>query len=341
MSSKYYRYQVLCSTENIYKYAWSTTEPTACPNNAAHTIQTLNYSASLLGKTITLPRYNLTNYFHRFDTTSRIINAYLPNALTTITSIIVVTRSSGSNNLIINTIGTNLIDNATSKTINDSNVYEFKSDGINWTSTSLNNITHTVSNAQEERNQLTASIPDVYVAINQLMNDRKVVPYQQDGDLLVGDGCNCSILNVGNNNQTLIADNTTDLGIRWGSLFDRQFVSSNTTVTRSSVSYADLALMTLTTNLPSGRYNITFHATCRVTSIVGANTGNIMININGSNVTNSLATCKTTSNTTLVALWSQASITSGTIIKIQWACTVASFTFTIDDCKLLIDGILA
>lgn len=341
MTSKYYRYQILCSTENAYKYIWSPTDSIPCPNNAAHTVQTLNYSTCLLSKIITLPVYYLTNYFHRFNTTTSVINAYLPSAATTKTSIIVLTRLSGSNNLIINAIGSDLVDSSSTKTISDSNVYEFKSDGTNWISTNVTNITHNISNVQDERNELTASIPDIYVAINQLMNNQKVVPYQHDGDLLVGDGCNCSILSVGSNNKTLIADNTTDLGLRWGSLFDRQFVSSTTVNTRTSTTYADLPLMTLTTTLPSGTYNIFFSATGRITSITGSNAGNVMLNINNSNITNSLSTCRSTANTSINLIWSQVAITQGTVIKVRWASSSSAFTFTIDECRLIIDGILA
>ena len=340
MSTKYYRYQLFCPTENAYKYTWSASIPSVCPTNGAHSVIDQSPTYCYIGKTITQQNYNLGSYYHLFNTTSSALTAYLPKASLSNRTLIVLTRSSGSNNLIINTRDSASIDGIGAKIINDSNIYEFSSDGTNWTSRIVNTLTYTLSQFYDDRNTLTGSIPDLYIAISNIERNLSAISLQNNGDLLVGDGDNASVLPVGTNNQVLIADSTQDLGLRWGTLFDRQITSSVTTQTRTATAFADLTGMTLTTTLPSGTYNVLFVATGRISSTTGSNTGRVIININGSNVTESEGSCRTTLNNSIVASWTQANISSGTIIKVQWACSASSFTFTIDRCRLSIDGVL-
>jgi len=72
MTTEVYKYRIWCVTENAYVYSWGTVEPTTCPNNPAHTIDTNSITiVETVSTTAVTAEENSNGYF---ETTHIIMN---------------------------------------------------------------------------------------------------------------------------------------------------------------------------------------------------------------------------------------------------------------------------
>jgi hypothetical protein len=156
----------------------------------------------------------------------------------------IIQKIHASNNVSIIPHGTNLIDNQTSCILTDFNEFVYiESDGVNW------NLLSNDINVDPIENYIAASITD------------------EKGSIIVDNGARFRALEVGVNNQVLIADSSEPLGVKWGapsfppaaSIFGSEFQTAektNTTYT-SSTSMVNRQTM-VTPALPAGTYRIEF-----------------------------------------------------------------------------------
>lgn len=202
MTSIINKYRIYCTTDDVWRYIWDTTPPTICPDDAGHSVNSdsVDIIQIELEKNITSTDspYFIRQEFLSCDTTSGIIRVNLPEASKSENTICYIRRTSGGNNIeVYNNLGITPI-----LTINTSNIVnKLKSDGSVWNSVSIQNEDNIVDN-------LALLYPN--------MITKSLIPKTHNkGDMIVADDRSHTILPVGTDNQILVADSTTVLGMEW------------------------------------------------------------------------------------------------------------------------------
>lgn len=178
-------------------YAYDTSPPTICPNDAGHTVndnsvgdpsQTLNYTAISAD-------YTLTSNSIVVDTSGGNVTVTLPPAVSVINQLYMFKKTSASNTLTINPNGSEQIDSAATLAVTAITTKEFVSNGTEWFTYNLG--------VEIPFNVVIPPPPPVIIATS------------TPGSILVaGDG---EILSIppGTDGQVLLRNSALSLGFGW------------------------------------------------------------------------------------------------------------------------------
>jgi len=240
------KYRIFCSTDNVWRYVWSNTPPTTCPDNVGHSVNSNSVSSVqiALSKLITStdsPYYQRDEYLE-CDTSSGVIDVRLTEANQSENAIVRLIRTNGGND--VNIYNNN--DVSSLFTINTTDeILILRSNGTTWQSISVNSEDSSVDNYEE--------------LVSSIVNDRFTPTVHNKGDLISGDGRNRAIFPVGSNDQVLISDSSTSVGLRWGSLLaslQHDIITLTSSWSTTSTSFTTVNGMTSTP--VSGTYLIIF-----------------------------------------------------------------------------------
>lgn len=83
MTTEVNRYRIFCITENTYVYTWGTSEPTTCPNNPAHTIDSSISIVETVSSQVVKAAEDSEGYFETGDIMMNVPSG-TPGAVTTL-----------------------------------------------------------------------------------------------------------------------------------------------------------------------------------------------------------------------------------------------------------------
>lgn len=195
----FYKYRIYCDTDSKWEYIWDTVEPTVCPTNAGHTVNSNSVSDEdkVKSKTIddTDSPYKIKKKALLCDTTSGNIDVYLRKASKNTNRYSIIKKINANNTLTIHSYDdVELIDASTTKAITVLNeICILKSDGTKW---------------------ITQSIDDSTVIEDEVQN---VVITEAKGDMVIDNGDEQEILSIGTDGQVLCSDSTQTSGMKWSS----------------------------------------------------------------------------------------------------------------------------
>jgi hypothetical protein len=179
-----------------------------CPGNASHIVNPTNITEIVMktAKLITPTDnpYFIRTEFLECDTTTGNVIINLPDATCSNRARLYIQRVAGSNNVILNARGSDLIDGNPTKIINNNIVYEMISSAGNWSQCLVDN------------NDIEAI--DVHQILPQVLMRECIPRTHNKGDIEVGDDRSQTIFPVGLNGQVIIADSTKNVGMKWANL---------------------------------------------------------------------------------------------------------------------------
>lgn len=202
MTSVINKYRIYCTTDNVWRYIWDNVPPTTCPDDVGHGVNSNSVEIIQIeiekNITFTDSPYFIRQEFLSCDTTSGIIRVNLPEASKSEAVICYIRRVVGGNNVeIYNNLGVTPI-----LTINISDVVnKLQSNGSVWSTISIN-----------DEDNLENNLP----LLQANMITKSLIPKSHNkGDLLVADDRSQTILPIGTDDQILVVDSTTPLGLMW------------------------------------------------------------------------------------------------------------------------------
>lgn len=207
------KYQLYCSTENLYRCVWSNTVPTVCPNGGAHSVTNGSQfiTQTKKARTITIsesPHFAHNDYL-QCDTTGGNISIHLPDATISYNGVIYIEKTAGTNSVNVY----NNRDAAVIFTITTSNVtYRFQSNGTIW-SQQIDNITDFNLSTNE-------------TDIESLYSFKNIPSIFEKGGLLTSDGKGLINHMPDTDGKVLTLDSTTNNGLKWQT--DIKFTSLTT-----------------------------------------------------------------------------------------------------------------
>ena len=217
-----YRYRVWCENDNTYKYVWSTSEPSNCPENAGHSITSSKTSIIQTLKSYQIDNndspYRYRKYQLVVDTSGGNVEVVLKQAVRVNWDFVIV-KTSTSNNLTLSPFAGDTIDSGTNKIISDQEALVISRDpgsSTNWVTSvdSFNNL----------------AIPEP-IRWDNLAHGK--------GDLLVDNGEDLVVLEVGQNGEYLQVQSSEETGVHWQNLYTETGVFENKTLIDSTTTVAN------------------------------------------------------------------------------------------------------
>lgn len=201
-----HKYRIYCETDDKYEHTWHHHGITQCPVNPSHGVTGIVPIVNTIrGVRIdhTDSPYIYNNKSMICDTSGGNIEINMLNAARKKNRFVYIKKVSASNTVTVYPhVGDNIDGNTLSVTLTDLNDFiSVRSDGISMWYTIDQNII------------LNSDGPD-----SDIKSDTK-------GDVIIDDGKELKKLNVGNDNDILVAKSSTDLGITWISM--SSIMSSN------------------------------------------------------------------------------------------------------------------
>ena len=200
------KFCIFCETDQKFEAVWSLNPPTTCISDVTHSVNLQSVSeiglVSARTVTSTTQPFTVTSKSVLADSSTGNVTITLPSATRTDGSIIVILKTSASNSVIVT--ATDLINGGSSITLTDLNEFsEITSNGT----------TYTVVTTQ----------PDFVPA------EPSLIPLTaKKGDLLTDDGTGTGLLDIGIDNQVLMADSTALNGVDWKYVIDDTSTSLST-----------------------------------------------------------------------------------------------------------------
>lgn len=206
-TSEIKKYRIFCKTDHKFEFTWDTTGPTQCPIDGAHDVNLKSISVMDQGN-ITLVSSDDSPYKIRgsrisCDTTNGNIILLLPKIQSSKYAEILIKKQVTVNDILIQADGSELINSASTYSQTGTNdTLVVSNDAVEWSATNV--VSDTIVN-------------DGNITQPSVKNDSLPISVEK-GEILVGNGTEITVLNVGSNGQSLVLDDTQSVGMKWSTL---------------------------------------------------------------------------------------------------------------------------
>ena len=162
-------------------------------------------------------------------------------------------------------------------------------------------------------------------------------PGKVKGDLTVHSGVTETRLPVGSANQTIFADPTQTLGVRWGTAFGSEYFSTDNVITNGQTTATTFqSFLTLSPALLGGTYLISTSCALSTNGTI-ARSAEVLTVVDSNTVSDRTLMLNSTTGTMSVADFRSLSISAGThSVSLQYRNQTAGNTLTISSAKLLV-----